>query len=174
RVALALARTRLMSYRYPWFDLRDESDVKQGFVWKTVPRITLKSIAQNPDIRDGMRKAEIEAAIARHAEQETLHDRPQENRKKVRVTGPFTVESLSPHRTLQPTEPADQVAASTEEFLPTILENLRKAGVQTTVKQEHLNFDWLDASAGTWVHARGTFTDADGAERTVAVSVGPE
>jgi adenine-specific DNA-methyltransferase len=174
RVALALARTRLMSSRYPWFDLRDESDVRRGFEWRSVPRVTLKSIAQNPDIKEGLSSEEITAAIARHAEQETLYDQPQENRKKVRVTGPFTVESLSPHRTLEPTSPVGEVAASTEEFLPTILDNLRKAGVQSTAREEHLNFDWLDASAGTWVHARGSFADAEGMERSVAVSVGPE
>jgi adenine-specific DNA-methyltransferase len=174
RVALALTRTRLMSYRYPWYDLRDENDIRQGFHWRTVPRVTLKSIAQNPEIQEGLSQDEIEATIARHAEQETLYDQPQENRKKVRVTGPFTVESLSPHRTLEPTEPGSEVAASTEEFLPTILDNLRKAGVQNTVRQEHLNFDRLDASAGTWVHGRGAFNDSDGAERSVAVSVGPE
>ncbi|MCC6222495.1 MAG: site-specific DNA-methyltransferase [Thermoleophilia bacterium] len=173
RVALALARTRLMAYRYPWFQLRDERDVKHGFVCRTVPRVTLKSIAQNPDIREGMSREEVEAAIARHADQETLHDQPQEDRKKVRVTGPFTVESLSPHRTLDPAA-TEEVAASGAEFVPTILENLRKAGVQNTVRQEHLRFDWLDSHAGVWVHARGAFTDADGAERTVAVSVGPE
>jgi hypothetical protein len=89
------------------------------------------------------------------------------------VTGPFTVDSLSPHRTLEPTA-EEEVAESTEEFAPTILANLRKAGVQNTVRQEHLSFDWLEPSAGTWVHARGAFTDADGAERSVAVSVGPE
>ena len=174
RVALALTRTRLMANRYPWFQLQDESDVKHGFVCRTVPHVTLKSIAQNPDIRDGMSREEIEPAIARHAEQETLFDQPQEDRKKVRVTGPFTVESLSPHRTLEPADTAEEVAESGVEFVPTILDNLRKAGVQNTVKQEHLNFDWLDPHAGTWVHARGAFTDAEGAERTVAVSVGPE
>ncbi len=174
RVALALARTRLMAYRYPWFQLQDESDVKHGFVCRTVPRATLKSIAQNPDIREGMGREEIEQAIARHAEQETLYDQPQEDRKKVRVTGPFTVESLSPHRTLEPADTSEEVAESGVEFVPTILVNLRKAGVQNTVKQEHLSFDWLDPHAGAWVHARGAFTDADGAERTVAVSVGPE
>ncbi|MEX2375367.1 MAG: DNA methyltransferase [Dehalococcoidia bacterium] len=174
RVALALARTRLMGYRYPWFQLQDESDVKHGFVCRPVPRVTLKSIAQNPDIREGMSRAEIEQAIARHAEQETLYDQPQEDRKKVRVTGPFTVESLSPHRTLEPADSGEEVAESGAEFVPTILENLRKAGVQNTVKQEHLSFDWLDSHAGAWVHARGAFADADGAERTVAVSVGPE
>ncbi len=174
RVALALARTRLMSNRYPWFELRDEDDVRQGFHWRTVPRVTLKSIAQNPDIREGMSKEEIEVAIARHAEQETLYDQPQESRKKIRVTGPFTVESLSPHRTLEPSTADGSVAESTEEFLPTILDNLRKAGVQNNVREEHLSFDWLEHSAGTWVHARGAFSDADGSERSVAVSVGPE
>ena len=174
RVALALTRTRLMAYRYPWFELRDEDDVRQGFHWRAVPRVTLKSIAQNPDIREGMSKEEIEAAIARHAELETLYDQPQESRKKVRVTGPFTVESLSPHRTLEPSAADGPVAESTEEFLPTILDNLRKAGVQNTVRDEHLSFDWLEPSAGTWVHARGAFTDADNSERTIAVSVGPE
>ena len=62
--------------------------------------MTLKSIAQNPDIREGMTREEIDAAIARHAETETLFDRPYEDRKVVRVSGPFTVESLSPHRVL--------------------------------------------------------------------------
>jgi adenine-specific DNA-methyltransferase len=85
-----------------------------------------------------------------------------------------TVESLSPHRTLEPADELEELAESTLDFVPTILDNLRKAGVENTVKSEHLRFDWLDPSAGTWVHARGAFTDADGAERTVAVSIGPE
>ena len=63
-----------------------------------MPHVTLKSIAQNPDIHEGMTRAEIDAAIARHAETETLFDRPYEDPKVVRVAGPFTVESLSPHR----------------------------------------------------------------------------
>jgi adenine-specific DNA-methyltransferase len=174
RVALALTRTRMMGYRYSWFQLQDEGDVRHGFVCRSVPRVTLKSIAQNPDIREGMNREEIEAAIARHAEQETLYDQPQEDRRKVRVTGPFTVESLSPHRTLESADVTEEVAESGAEFVPTILENLRKAGMQNTVKQEHLSFDWLDPHAGVWVHARGGFTDAEGVERTVAVSVGPE
>jgi adenine-specific DNA-methyltransferase len=174
RVALALTRTRLMGYRFPWFELQDEGDIRHGFVSRTVPRVTLKSIAQNPDIREGMSRDEIEAAIAHHADQETLYDQPQEDRKKVRVTGPFTVESLSPHRMLEPADATEEVAESGAEFVPTILENLRKAGVQNTVKQEHLSFEWLDPHAGVWVHARGAFTDAEAVERTVAVSVGPE
>jgi adenine-specific DNA-methyltransferase len=174
RVALALARTRLMSYRFPWYELRDDSDVRQGFHWRKVTRVTLKSIAQNPDIEEGMTREQIEAAIAKHAEQETLYDQLREDRKKVRVTGPFTVESLSPHRTLEPADATEDVAESGVAFVPTILDNLGKAGVQNAVKQEHLSFDWLDPYPGAWVHARGAFTDAAGAERTAAISVGPE
>jgi adenine-specific DNA-methyltransferase len=174
RVALALARTRLMGYRYPWFKLRDETEVRHGFVCRTVPRVTLKSIAQNPDIHEGMDSEDIQAAIARHAEQETLYDQPLEDRQRVRVTGPFTVESLSPHRTLEPADTNVDVALSGTEFVPSILDNLRKAGVQNTVREEHLNFDWLDPHAGVWIHARGVFVDAGGSERSVAISIGPE
>ena len=76
------------------------ADIRKGFVYKRVPHVTLKSIANNPDIREGMTRAEIDAAIARHAETETLYDQPYEDNKRVRVCGPFTVESLSPHRTI--------------------------------------------------------------------------
>lgn len=163
-----------MAYRYSWFELQDESDVKRGFRCRTVSRVTLKSIAQNPDIGNGMARAAIDAAIAKHAEHETLYDQPNEDRKKVRVTGPFTVESLSPHRTLAPADASEEVAESGAEFVPTILDNLRQAGVQNTVKQEHLRFDWLDPYPGSWLQARGAFTDVDGVDRTIAVSVGPE
>ncbi len=121
RVALALARSRLMAAKYPYYLLADSEagirkeaeitgharslsiakptdDIRRGFVYERVPHVTLKSIAQNPDIREGMTREEIDAAIARHAETETLFDRPYEDRKIVRVSGPFTVESLSPHR----------------------------------------------------------------------------
>ena len=56
--------------------------------------MTLKSIANNPDIKDGMNKKEIEEAIARHAPQETLYDQPYKDKSKCRVSGPFTVEAI--------------------------------------------------------------------------------
>src|SRR3546814_2214119 len=67
-------------------------------------------IANNPDIRDGMSREEIDAAIKRHADFELLYDKPYEDRKKVRVTGPFTVESLSPHRSLSFATTSEPVA----------------------------------------------------------------
>lgn len=202
RVALALARTRLMCARFPYYLLADSADgamkeaeqtgraptgngyradVRRGFVYKRVPHITLKSIAQNPDIRDGMTSDEIDVAIARHAETEALVDQPFEDRRTVRVTGRFTVESLSPHRVLDgdrpppsATQSAGASAADAPSFEQTILDNLRKAGVHNTFKGEEIRFDRLDLYAGTWIQAEGEFTDAEGATRRVAVSLGPE
>jgi adenine-specific DNA-methyltransferase len=190
-----------MTARYPFFLLADspegikkeseltsrmpppyptEGDIRKGFVYKRVPHITLKSIANNPDIREGMTRTEIDAAIARHAEFETLYDQPYENSKKVRVSGPFTVESLSPHRVLSTADEDMSGDVSVEEserhgdFATMILDNLRKAGVQNTKKNERLEFDYLEPFAGRWIHATGQYTDAEGNVHRVAVSIGPE
>jgi len=201
RVALALARTRLMAAKYPYYLLADSpegvkkeaelaglppghhptgNDMRKGFVYKRVPHVTLKSIANNPDIKEGMSREEIDAAIARHADTETLYDQPYEDKKTVRVTGPFTVESLSPHRVLSPADTDMDGTVSEEEgrkqqdFAAMILDNLRKSGVQNTKKGERLVFDRLDTFSGTWIQATGEYADADGQVRRVAVSLGPE
>ena len=201
RVALALARTHLMSAKYPYYLLADslegvmkenelankmtfeyetEGDIKKGFVYKRVPHVTLKSIANNPDIKEGMSRQEIEAAIARHAETESLFDQPYEDNKRVRVCGPFSVESLSPHRVLSTigenvgSTMTEQEACEQQEFTSMILENLKKYGVQNTRKEERVIFDRLDPYAGVWINASGEFTDAEGRIRRVAVSIGPE
>ena len=201
RVALALARTRLMAAKYPYYLLADSeagirkeaevsgqmpqaplpatsNDIRRGFVYERVPHVTLKSIAQNPDIREGMSRDEIDAAIARHAESETLFDRPYEDRKTVRVSGPFTVESLSPHRVLadSPEDHVPEPPALLEDagrFIASILENLRRAGVQNTKRGERLEFLRLDPYPGTWLHGIGEYTEG-GATKTVAVAIGPE
>ncbi len=201
RVALALARIRLMAAKFPYYLLADspegikkeqeltgktappyatEGDIRKGFVYKRVPHVTLKSIANNPDIKEGMTRAEIDAAIARHADQETLFDQPYEDKSRIRVTGPFTVESLSPHRVL-PTadENLDGRVSPPEterrgDFATMILDNLRKAGVQNTVKNERLNFLRLDPHPSPWIQATGEYADADGTLKRVAVSIGPE
>jgi len=207
RVALALARTRLMAAKYFYYLLADspegikkemeltgkvppeyktESDIKKGFVYKRVPHVTLKSIANNPDIKEGMTREQIDAAIARHADTETLFDQPYEDNKRVRVCGPFSVESLSPHRVLSTADPStssgqaqdgsvtEQEGRKQQDFATMILDNLKKAGVQNTRKGERLTFDRLDPYAGAWLHAAGEYTDADGKTRRVAVSIGPE
>ncbi|MDY3555755.1 site-specific DNA-methyltransferase [Gemmata sp. JC717] len=196
RVALALARTRLMAARFPYYLLADspegrkkqaaltgtppdpnapppKGDMHKGFVYKTVPHVTLKSIANNPDIKEGMTREQIDAAIARHAETETLYDQPYEDKGIVRQTGPFTVESLSPHRALPTAEaPETQAPAPTPtaNFGSMILDNLRKAGVKGTDKSQRITFARLDPFPGEYIQAEGE-TDTGAAVR---VCVGPE
>jgi len=95
RVALTLAKQRLMTALFDYYELAHPHEgVGSGFKYKTVPHVTLKSIANNPDIREGMTRAQIAAAIARHAPQETLYDQPLLDSKRKRVSGPFTVEAV--------------------------------------------------------------------------------
>jgi adenine-specific DNA-methyltransferase len=95
RVALTLAKQRLMTAVFDYYDLaHPQEGVGSGFKYKTVPHVTLKSIANNPDIRGGMTREQTDAAIARHAPQETLYDQPFVDKKKTRVSGPFTVEAV--------------------------------------------------------------------------------
>jgi len=267
RVALALARTRLMAAKYPYYHLADDhpeaaqmntdeeikkylrksaesaesadrtsSDIKKGFVYRRVPHITLKSIANNEEI-DGIhskwqqqleplrkqlngalgqsweewqvplkahddwpdnakqlhaqwlrlrrqRQQELDAAIARHADTETLFDQPYIDNKRVRVSGPFTVESLSPHRTMSVEEKKELAERGRDawrikpyglgDFAMTILENLKKAGVQNTFKGERLKFDTLEPYPGQYINGEGTYTEANGRTSRVAVCIGPE
>jgi adenine-specific DNA-methyltransferase len=95
RVAITLAKQRLMAAEFDYYELaHPEEGVGSGFRYKTVPHVTLKSIANNPEIREGMTREQIDAAIARYADQETLYDQPYVDRGRVRVTGPFTVEAV--------------------------------------------------------------------------------
>jgi adenine-specific DNA-methyltransferase len=91
----------------------------------------------------------------------------------VRVTGPFTVESLSPHRIL-PTDETPEKPVKEKDFETMILENLRKAGVQNTIKQERLEFNRLEPFAGKWLQAEGEYTDKHGKDKRIAVFIGSE
>ncbi|WP_433784419.1 site-specific DNA-methyltransferase [Actinomycetospora sp. CA-101289] len=209
RVALALARQRLMCSRYPWYLLTDSAegnskeqeltaqlvprhnfthDIRHGFVNERVQHITLKSIANNPDIKAGMSHAEIDAAVKRHADFELLYDRPYEDLRKVRVAGPFTVESLSPHRSLafasDPGAPTQQSASEGEaaqdvhgaRFEESILDNLLKAGIQNGRRAERINFSAFDSFAGSYVQALGERADGpeDEPQGRVALAIGPQ
>ena len=157
-----------------------ESDIRKGFVYKRVPHVTLSSIANNPDIKKGMTREQIDAAIAHHANAEILYDRPYEDNKRVRVCGPFSVESLSPHRVLSTADEnqdgtvSEQEGRKQQDFATMILDNLRKAGVQNTRKAGRLTFDRLDPYAGAWLHAAGEYTEAERQTDRVAISIGPE
>ena len=265
RVAIALARSRLMGARYPYYLLADSpegqlkegeigrtppktnpthGDVRHGFVYDRVPHITLKSIANNAEIdviwersqeileplraklntaltktwaeweipREVVsdwpeevrtahaqwweerveRQREIDASIATKADSEYLYDRPYADKDRVRVAGPFTVESLSPHRTLavdwndelvDVLEAAEGKRKAREkgigrdeavtEFAQMILENLRAAGVQQAHKEDRISFTSLTGWPGRFVCAEGVFLEGE-KQRRAGILIGPE
>ena len=259
RVALALARSRIIGARYPYYLLADSPEgqkklteisrprkletttlgrVRQGFVYERVPRVTLKSILQNTEIdeiweenqprigalrldlnaaaneqweewevpRDlgknasseakqihsdfwGQRmemKRAMDASISANAEQEYLYDKPYEDKSKVRVAGPFTVDSLSPHRTLEVDEndelvdrvrDAEADYSTAADFSAMILENLKTAGVQQAHKEDKIVFSSLKPFAGYYIAAEGRYQEGEddsSPERRAAVFIGPE
>lgn len=256
RVALALARARVMGARFPFYLLADSKEgqakegqvtgrvpsdapthrsVRQGFVCERVPHITLKSIANNLEIdviwdqyqlildplrqqlnaalkkkwqeweipseaddkwsqtskdlhaewwkqRIGRQKA-IDASILAKADFEYLYDRPYEDNKKVRVAGPFTVESLSPHRVLAVDENEDLVdragtsdvsARDAQDFVQVILDTLKTSGVQQAHKEDKIAFSSITPWPGDRVCAEGRYAEQDGTEKRAAIMIGPE
>ncbi|MFD5050633.1 site-specific DNA-methyltransferase [Streptomyces tendae] len=202
RVAIALARHRLMGVKYPAYLLADspegkvkeaevsqqpldrspsKHDVRRGFVYERVPHITLKSIANNPDIKEGMTREQVDKAIRKHAEYETLYDRPYENKKAVRVAGAFTVESLSPHRSVSfdqevpASEKAAEMMPSGASYEETILEHVKKAGIQNGYRNERLEFESVEPVSGRILTAVGIRKDAEkGTPARVGIVLGPE
>ena len=134
-----------------------------------------------------MTRDQIDAAIKRHAEFELLHDKPYEDKKKIRVTGPFTVESLSPHRSLGFAGSAvgDGGAVNSDtvvdpghgdaDFESSIMANLKAAGIQNGRKKERLEVDDVETYAGTYIQAVATREDAaDGTPSRIGISIGPQ
>ncbi|WP_416903457.1 site-specific DNA-methyltransferase [Micromonospora echinospora] len=207
RVSLTLARQRIMGSRFPWYLLADSyegrvkerelsstqlplngssGDVRHGFVYERVQHITLKSIANNPDLREGMTDTEADTAIRRHADYELLYDKPFEDARKVRVAGPFTVESLSPHRSIafagNAADGTSSISVNEEigsnsdaDFERNVIANLRAAGIQNGRKKERLSFDSIEPYASPYIQAVGIREDAtDGTPKRVGITVGPQ
>ncbi len=134
------------------------------------------------------RQTEIDASIAAKADFEYLYDKPFPDKTKARVAGPFTVESLSPHRTLavdwddeliDTYEAAEGKRRASEnphdfkDFAHMILENLKAAGVQQAHKEDRITFTALHGWPGNWIAAEGTFMEGD-VQRRAGVFIGPE
>lgn len=255
RVALALARARIMGARYPFYLLADsrggqlkegeitgsapssqpvQGNIRHGFVYERVPHIMLSSIANNAEIDviwdqwqakleplreklnaalqkawqeweiprdvdpkwpDGVnklhaewwqariaRQQEIDKSIAAKGDFEFLYDKPYDDKKKVRVAGPFTVESLSPHRVLGVDENDELIDGLKENgeghetkqsFPQMILENLKVAGVQQAHKEDRITFTALTPWPGDLVCAEGRYMEGD-TEKRAAIFIGPE
>lgn len=183
RVALSLARQRILTAKYPFYELRS-SKVKDGFRYKTVPHITLKSIAQNPRIDACTNQAEINKVIAESADQETLFDQPFEDKKRVRVAGPFTVEAIPLPSMEDLSRDIDGEASKgaavpggfsqdVNQYLTMLMDLLRQTGVNFP-GNKRLRLPTLRAVKGAyeWFHAEGT-SDMEGDPRSFAVSFGP-
>ena len=231
KVALALARTRLMSAKYPYYRLEDADDIKKGFAYKTAPYVSLSDMANNTEIDDihaeyaqkldplraemnrligenweewevpnetdtewdaefqklhrhwlslkRERQLMMDASTAKRAKNETLYDQPYVDKKRIRVTGPFTMESLSPNLVLDPTNteqstPTSVSSENVQDYHKHILEHLKTAGVQNRLKEQRITFDWLEEYPGEWLHAEGVWTDKDEKTQNVAISIGPQ
>lgn len=274
RVAMALARTRLIAAQYPWYILSDSkegqakeavlsrrlpvdgpvfNDIRQGFVYESVSRQTSGQIANNPLIDDiykkwqqileplrlalnaalaaswqewdiprdldqwlkskaGQPKAvlvtakareihnswwdgriarqkEIDASIAARAEVEYLYDKPYIDTSRVRVAGPFTVESLSPHRALPASEEEliDDIRAAEGErkaadadlagsdFAAIVIDYLKAEGVKQQDKSDRITFESIGPWPGDFIGAAATFIEGEnGPERRAAILIGPE
>lgn len=162
RIALNIAKTRLMTATYPWYKLADTAagDIRHGFVYKTVPHVTLKSLANGepPDT-------------------ETLFDQPEQDKKKLRVAGPFTVETLQSFEPLAP----DQLNAANvdmdnvQRFTDRIFEHLKTAGIKNGDRNETAVFSRVDIinDAEGALHAEGWYDTAQG-ERKAYLVIGPQ
>lgn len=196
RVALTLAKQRLMTAVFDYYELAHSAEgIGSGLKYKTVPHVTLKSIANNPDIKKGMTQEQINAAIARHAPPEPLYDQPLIDRKKHRVSGPFTVEAvpapsvIAVEALLEGTpHPADASVARSGETLRQgeWRDELLRAGIRGKAGQ-HIRFARLEPLPGCrHLHAEGeTRPSGEGANRVretgtahetqrIVVAFGPE
>jgi adenine-specific DNA-methyltransferase len=178
RVATTLAKQRLMTASFDYYKLqRPELGISNGFEYKTVPHVTLKSIANNPEIREGMSRVQIDAAIKKYAIPETLYDQPLADNTRVRVTGPFTVEAVPapmvhPLHEIPEDVPADASAGRSGETLRQSdwRGELLKGGIRAK-GGNILRFSRVEALPGTrWISAEGETQAGD----RVVFCFGPE
>jgi len=160
RIALNIAKQRLMTAVFPYYNLYDEQgeDIRQGFKYKTVPHITLKSLAND----------EPPAT-------ETLYDQPETDNKKLRVSGPFTVETLQNFEPISPEELDAEKRVNEEEgaFEEVIKQHLLSAGIKNGRKDEMVVFRSVELLAGEALHAEGFYQNGVG-EKKAYFHIGPK
>jgi len=157
RIALNISKTRLMTATFPYYKMHDhnEEDIKQGFIYKTVPHITLKSLANDEPPAE-----------------ETLFDQPLIDNKRLRVTGPFTVETLQNYDSISPDE-LRKTEDIDENFEKTIYEMLKSAGIKNGLKNEHAVFKRVESLRSPYLNAEGFFDTSKG-ERKAYFHIGPK
>lgn len=161
RIALNIAKTRLMTATFPYYKLYDEKsgDVRQGFIYKKVPHITLKSLANDEP-----------------AEEETLFDQPDKDNKRLRVSGPFTVETLQNFEPVSPEElqhMSENGGDDATKFEQRIFDHLKSAGVKNGIRDEQAVFKRVERISHPYLHAEGFYDTAKG-ERKAYIHIGPK
>lgn len=173
RIALNIAKTRLMTAVFPYYFLYDEvhrglvvngaghanaADIRNGFEYEKVPHITLKSLANDEP-----------------PETETLYDKPKRDNKRIRVSGPFTVETLQNFEPIAPEELEKKNTEATDVtgFEQKVFASLKKAGVKNGLKNETAVFHRIEPLVSTWLHAEGFYQTEKG-ERKAYIHIGPQ
>ncbi len=160
RIAINIAKQRLMSGVFPYYLLHDEndSDIRQGFTYKTAKHITLSSLANDEP----------------HSI-ETLYDQPIEDKNKLRVSGPFTVETLQNFEPISPEELDDEVRVNEEEgaFEEVIKQHLISAGIKNGRKDEMIVFRSVELLSHSYLHAEGFYMNGVG-EKKAYFHIGPK
>lgn len=166
RIALNIAKQRLMTATFPWYRLHTQQDsgavehfdLRQGFVYKKLQRVTLRSIAN-----------------AEPPDEVTLYDQPEVDKRRLRVTGPFTVETLQSFEPLAPEDLAEAGARVEDlrRFEGRVFDHLQSAGVKNGLKGENAVFHRIERLPNAWLHAEGYWQAADG-ERKAYLHIGPQ
>ena len=162
RIALNIAKKRLTTALFPYYKTYDESEnpnIRRGFIYKKVPHITLKALANDLPF-----------------DEETLYDQPEEDKKRIRVSGPFTVETLqsldvsSPESLNDKQNDYDEYAAFTER----IFNNLKANGIRNGVKQQQAVMYSMEHLDEPYLNAKGYYKTEDEKEHCVYFMIGPK
>lgn len=159
RIALNIAKKRLTTAVFPYYELFDKENgnIRQGFVYKTVPHVTLKSLANDLE-----------------PDEEILYDQPKEDKKKIRVAGPLTVETLQSFHVINPDAIGVDERNETEDFQERIFAHLKSSGIRNGAKNEQAIFYNIEAVANPYLNAKGYYKDAEGKERLAYFYIGPK
>lgn len=159
RIALNIAKKRLTTAVFPYYELFDKEhgNIRQGFVYKTVPHITMGSFTNEETPNE-----------------EILYDQPNEDKKKMRVAGPFTVETLQSFNVVNPDAIGVDERNETEDFQERVFAHLKSSGIRNGAKNEQAIFYNIEAVANPYLHAKGYYKDAEGKERLAYFHIGPK
>ena len=158
RIAQNIAKRRLTTALYPYYETYDEN-IRHGFRYKKVPHITLKSLANDLP-----------------AEEEILYDQPEIDKKRIRVSGPFTVETLQNYNVQSPESLVERKneTEDNQQFVERIFSNLRANGIRNGLKGHAALFHGLQPVANPYLNARGYYKDEQGNEVLAYLMIGPK